>query len=77
LTQKEPARRSIGPVLTVAVPRNAAHDLEQIREIQQFLIDRMGCQGCYSGFDVLFKLERSEMVNGKATRADALDDPGV
>ncbi|MBH0122970.1 hypothetical protein ACWDUD_03940 [Rhodococcus sp. NPDC003382] len=38
----------------VYLPHHAAHDLDAVAKISRQVLDRLGCPGCTSGFDIRF-----------------------
>ena len=66
--------RGLGTVVTIAIPREVGYDLKKIQKIQEELVGRLGHPGCYSGFDILFKIERSYTVNAKTLELKAIDE---
>jgi hypothetical protein len=55
-----------GRTVTVTIPRSVGQDLSKIVKIQKELVGRLGHQGCYSGFDILFRLESDFTVDAKS-----------
>jgi hypothetical protein len=55
-----------GRIVTVTVPREVAFDLKKIQKIQEEVVTRLGHSGCYSGFDVLFRMEQDYIVDRKS-----------
>jgi hypothetical protein len=54
-----------GKLVTVTIPHDVGSDLNKILKIQKDLLGRLGHPACYSGFDILFRLESEYTVNSK------------
>jgi len=48
---------------TATLPANVGNNLEQIRGVVANVAGRLGCPGCCSGFDILFRQELDFVVN--------------
>lgn len=73
MTQEKLATRSASNrVVTVTIPHDIGFDLKKIQKIQEDLVARLGHQGCYSGFDILFRLESDFIVNPKSQQIEAI-----
>ena len=48
---------------TATLPASVSNDLEQIRGVIANVAGRLGCPGCCSGFDILFRQELDFVVN--------------
>lgn len=47
----------------VSVPRGGAHDIKTVQKIVAEVYGRLGCPGCYSGIDILFREDVVEHLN--------------
>lgn len=52
-----------GRPITVMVPPEVAFDLDKTQAVLKNVLGKLGCQGCTSGFDIRFVLERDFVVN--------------
>jgi hypothetical protein len=48
---------------TATLPASVSNDLEQIRGVVANVAGKLGCPGCCSGFDILFRQELDFVVN--------------
>lgn len=46
----------------VTVPFAALRNIDQMRMITQKVLERLGCPGCHSGFDIRFRQEEELLV---------------
>ncbi|NZA27150.1 hypothetical protein H0E84_12240 [Luteimonas sp. SJ-92] len=49
--------------VTVSVPASVANDLGKMNEVTKSILGRLGCEGCHSGFDIRYLIERDFRVN--------------
>ena len=47
----------------VSLPAKVAYDLRSIQKIQASVLDRLGCQACCSGWDIIYDVTRNFAVN--------------
>ena len=50
-------------VVTVRVDARTFHDFNSMQKITAQTLGRLGCEGCHSGFDIRYLLERDFHVN--------------
>jgi hypothetical protein len=58
-----PSAITYGRPITVMVPPEVAFDIDKTQAILKSVLGKLGCQGCTSGFDIRFVLERDFVVN--------------
>ena len=63
---------SRGNTIRVFVPHEVAYNLERLQKTLANVVDRLGCPGCHSGFDVRFIQERDFVVNPKSLAVEDL-----
>ena len=65
-------------VATVRVDAATFHDLGRMQKITAEALGRLGCEGCHSGWDIRFLLERDWRVNpaGEFLPVDVAAGPG-
>jgi hypothetical protein len=61
----EAAQARAPRLITVTIPHDVGNDIRKIEKIQKELLGRLGHQACYSGFDILFRLEGDFVVDPK------------
>ncbi|MET0655740.1 MAG: hypothetical protein ABWX88_09505 [Pseudoxanthomonas sp.] len=49
--------------VTVAVPASIAGDLKKMNQVTKEILGRLGCDGCHSGYDIRYRIERDFRVN--------------
>jgi len=49
--------RSLGGVVRVTIPAEAAHHLDKLQRVVANVAARLGCGTCHSGRDVLFQMD--------------------
>jgi hypothetical protein len=52
-------------VIHVSVPVSVANDLKQMEKINHTVLGKLGCPGCYSGFDIRYLYEDQFRFNEK------------
>ncbi|MBO3751918.1 hypothetical protein J5X84_38110 [Streptosporangiaceae bacterium NEAU-GS5] len=56
------ARPGSGRVIHVTIPAEIADDLDRFQDLQRTVLDRLGCRGCTSGFDIRYDIARRFVV---------------
>lgn len=54
-----------GGAVVVSVPHKGVNNLETVNKIVANTLGRLGCGGCFSGFDIRFKHLQDLVVNPK------------
>ncbi|MBY5163737.1 hypothetical protein [Salsipaludibacter albus] len=49
--------RATSTTIHVSLPARVAHDLDTFTKVQASILDRLGCGGCTSGYDIRWGLE--------------------
>lgn len=57
------AESPVGQRTTVTLPRAVANDLSKLQSLVATIAGRLGCQGCTSGLDILFRQELEFLVD--------------
>ncbi len=52
-----------GNVVRVVVPARAAYNLATMQQISKSVLGKLGCDGCHSGWDIRFEIEREFFAN--------------
>jgi len=51
--------------IRVQVPSSVAFDLPRLQKVQASILDKLGCAGCCSGFDIRYDILRNFAVDEK------------
>ena len=62
--QEQPT--TIGQVVRVSIPKEVAYALDRFQEVQKDILDKLGCRGCCSGFDIRWEFERRFVVDNQS-----------
>ena len=49
-------------VVTVRLPAKVAFDFDAMTKVNKDILGRLGCDGCYSGFDIRYVIQRDFVV---------------
>ncbi len=49
--------------VTIAVPVGVGNDIDKLNKVTREILGRLGCDGCHSGYDFRFVIERDFRVN--------------
>jgi hypothetical protein len=63
--RKEVAMATPSKTIRVQVPSSVAFDLTRLQKVQASILDKLGCAGCCSGFDIRYDIIRSFSVDEK------------
>ncbi len=50
-------------VVEVKIPASSYYNLKQFNEIQKTVLGRLGCEGCTSGWDIRYDIERQFVID--------------
>ena len=54
MTESEPRSPRSSDTVRVYLPSHAAHDLDAVGKISRQVLEKLGCPGCTSGFEIRF-----------------------
>lgn len=62
-------------LVRVSLPAAAYYNLDRFQVVQRDILERLGCGGCHSGFDIRYALQRQFVVNEQLVVTSLPQDP--